>query len=148
MISPIVIPKSQVMDTRYARTWMWSQALRMLDEAQQLGQQFFRPPADQDAAGVWEPPVDVYETDAAWVVLVALPGVPMDRVRFRLDADSLDVTAVREIPSVCKEGAIRRKEIPHGRFHRRLYFREPPRGIVEARIEDGCLLLTLLKPRP
>jgi len=120
----------------------------MLDEAQRLGQQFFRLSAEQDAAGVWEPPVDVYETDDAWTVLVALPGVPADRIRYRLDGDCLDVIAVREIPAACAQGMIRRKEVPHGRFHRRLYFRSPPRAIEDAKVKDGCLLLTLPKTMP
>jgi len=120
----------------------------MLDEAQRLGQQFFRLPSEQDAAGVWEPPVDVYETEDAWTVLVALPGVPADRIRYRLDGDCLDVIATREIPAACMQGAIRRKEVPHGRFHRRLFFRVPPRGIADAKVKDGCLLLTLPKTTP
>ena len=142
------------MDYRYASSWMWSEAIRMLDEADRLRQQFFRlqegealqAPQQPHSVGVWEPPVDVYETEDSWSVLVALPGVPPDRIRYRLDGDCVDIIAERIIPSGCADGAIRRKEIPHGRFVRRLRFRVPPAEISEVAIKDGCLLLTLLKP--
>ena len=126
----------------------------MLDEADRLRQQFFRlqeqPPgvAEQPSrsAGVWEPPVDIYETEEVWTVLVALPGVPSERIRYRLDGDCLDVVAERRIPGECADGAIRRKEIPHGNFVRRIRFRVPPIEIVHSASKDGCLMVTLRKP--
>jgi len=129
----------------------------MLDEADRLRQQFFRlqeqtqltaPEQAGQAAGVWEPPVDVYETDESWIVLVALPGVPSERIRYRLDGDSIDIVAERSIPHQCSDGAIRRKEIPHGRFVRRLRFRAPPVEVSHAALKDGCLMLSLRKPNP
>jgi HSP20 family molecular chaperone IbpA len=124
---------------------MWSEAVRMLDQADRLSQQFFRLQYEQDAAGAWEPPVDVYETEASWNVLIALPGVPANAIRYRLEGDCLDVVADRAIPQECSQGVIRRKEVPHGRFVRRLRFRTAPLGIAKAVLKDGCLLLTLLK---
>ena len=127
----------------------------MLDEADRLRQQFFRlheqqplQASQEHSAGVWEPPVDVYETEDSWTVLVALPGVPPERIRYRLEGDSVDIVAERTIPHECGEGAIRRKEIPHGRFVRRLRFQVPPVDITRAIVQDGCLLLTLRKPNP
>jgi HSP20 family protein len=125
---------------------MWSEAVRMLDEADRLRAQFFRLQEQEHCAGTWEPPVDVYETEDCWNVLIALPGVPADRIRYRLDGDCLDIAAERAVPRECAEGAIRRKEVPHGRFARRLRFRLPPTEITQARLQDGCLLLTLRKP--
>jgi HSP20 family molecular chaperone IbpA len=126
----------------------------MLDEADRLRQQFFRLQERQsqdeplNSGGMWEPPVDVYETEQSWTVLVALPGVSPQRIRYRLDGDCLDIVAERTIPHGCAEGAIRRKEIPHGRFVRRLRFRVPPEEISHAVLQDGCLLVTLRKPNP
>ncbi|MCC6534247.1 MAG: Hsp20/alpha crystallin family protein [Burkholderiales bacterium] len=125
---------------------MWSEAVRMLDAAERINQQFFRLQDQQHSAGVWEPPVDIYETEQTWNVVVALPGVPSDRIRYRLDGDCLDIAAERSIPNECSQGAIRRKEVPHGRFVRRLRFRLPPQEISHARLQDGCLLLVLRKP--
>lgn len=134
------------MNPRYVSSWMWSEAVRMLDEADRISQQFFRVQSEAHCAGVWEPPVDVYETESDWTVLIALPGVPAERIRYRLDGDTLDVVGERSVPSDCAEGVIRRKEVPHGRFARRLQFRYAPREIARATLKDGCLILTLKKP--
>lgn len=134
------------MDYRDTRSWMWSEAVRMLDEAERLRQQFFRLQGHEHSAGVWEPPVDVYETDEFWTVLVALPGVPAERIHYRLEGQFLDILAERAVPSACAQGVIRRKEVPHGRFARRLTFRTSPAEITAATVQDGCLLLTLRKP--
>ena len=120
----------------------------MLDEADRLSHQFFRLTEQQHAAGVWEPPVDVYETEENWNVLVALPGVPPERMHYRLEGDTLDIVAERAVPRECAEGAIRRKEVPHGRFVRRLRFAIAPLEVSQASLKDGCLLLTLRKPNP
>lgn len=125
---------------------MWSEAVRMLDEADRISQQFFRVREQEHAAGTWEPPVDVYETEGVWTVLVALPGVPAERIRYRLEGEVLDVIAERSLPIECTHGAIHRKEVPHGRFARRLHFPLAPAGIEQARLQDGCLILTLRKP--
>lgn len=125
---------------------MWSEAARMLDDADRISQQFFRVQEQEHCAGVWEPPVDVFETETDWSVLVALPGVPSDRIHYRLDGDCLDIVGARVVPAECSEGAIRRKEVPHGRFARRIRFRAPPREITQAKLKDGCLILTLRKP--
>ena len=118
----------------------------MLEQADRLSQQFFRVQEEEHSAGAWEPPVDIYETDESWNVLVALPGVPAERIAYRLDGACLDIAGERIAPRECAEGAIRRKEVPHGRFVRRLRFRSPPLEITQAQLKDGCLLLTLRKP--
>jgi HSP20 family molecular chaperone IbpA len=125
---------------------MWTEAVRMLDEADRLRQQFFRLQEQEQLGGVWEPPVDVYETEEKWTVVVALPGVPSERMRYRLDGNCLTVVAERAIPSECSEGAIRRKELPHGRFARQLQFRTAPVEVSQAVLKDGCLVLILRKP--
>lgn len=125
---------------------MWSEAVRMLDEADRISQQFFRIPHAEHAAGVWEPPVDVHETDTDWRVLIALPGVPPERIRYRLADGVLEVVGERALPRDCMQGAIRRKEVPHGRFARRLRFERSPLEITRATLKDGCLILILCKP--
>lgn len=120
----------------------------MLAEAERLSQQFFRPQPEFAAGTVWEPPVDIYETETGWTVVVALPGVPPDRIRYRLEGDCLDIVAERAVPRECSEGVIRRKEVPHGRFARRIRFGTAPIDILDAVSRDGCLLLTVRKFDP
>lgn len=134
------------MNPRYVSSWMWSEAVRMLDEADRISQQFFRVQAVEHAAGVWEPPVDIYETESAWTVLAALPGVPPERIGYRLEGDMLEIAAERSVPEECGQGLVRRKEVPHGRFVRRLRFQVPPVEITRAKLKDGCLILILGKP--
>lgn len=134
------------MNPRYVSSWMWSEAVRMLDEADRISQQFFRVHEAEHAAGVWEPPVDIYETDTDWIVVAALPGVPAERIRYRLEGDVLEIVAARTVPDECGHGLVRRKEVPHGRFARRLRFRVPPLEVTRAKLKDGCLILTLGKP--
>ena len=55
------------------RAWMWAEACELLDRAERLNRQFFQPLSTRQA--VWEPPVDLFETDRALWVVVALPGV-------------------------------------------------------------------------
>ena len=66
------------MRSRDARSWMWGEALSLLEQAERLQRQFFRMGSSPAHAQVWEPPVDVVETaDAVWVH-VALPGAAAD----------------------------------------------------------------------
>ena len=139
-------PKLGLMKPGHDSGWMWTEAIRMLDEADRISHRFFRVHQPGHAGGAWEPPVDVYETDAGWTVIAALPGVPPDRIRYRLDGDMLDVVGERTVPRECAHGLIRRKEVPHGRFVRRLRFRFTPQAITRAELKDGCLILLLSKP--
>ncbi|AWK86917.1 Hsp20/alpha crystallin family protein [Azospirillum thermophilum] len=126
--------------------WMWTEAVELLDRAERLHRQFFRPAPPAPRCACWTPPMDVYETDDALVVAVALPGVAPDQVEVRLADGVLAVAAERTLP-LGRRGAIRRLEIPHGRFERRV---ELPPGAFRLGGRDlvaGCLVLTLDKLR-
>lgn len=133
------------MDTRDPSRWMWAEARRLLDEADRLREQFFRIPSDR-AAGHWEPPVDVFETDDAWWAQIALPGVSPERVRYSLNGDTFRVVANRGFPTEGVRGRIHRLEIPHGRFERSIRFPGVPLYISHAQVRDGCLVVALRKP--
>ena len=55
--------------------WMWAQALQLLDQAERAHRDLFRPSGTRRRTACWEPPVDVFETDAEVWIQVALPGV-------------------------------------------------------------------------
>ena len=44
------------------RSWMWAEACAMIERAEQLHRQFFRPGLARAPAANWEPPVDVFES--------------------------------------------------------------------------------------
>src|SRR5690606_13759598 len=85
------------MRSRHLASWMWGDALSMLEQAERLHRQFFHTgPRD---AHCWEPPVDVIERDDAIVVLVALPGVPADAISVAFDTAGVRVSGTRHLPA-------------------------------------------------
>ena len=54
---------------------MWIQALKMLEQADQLHKHFFQLVKPKPSGPVWEPPADILETDRQFLILIALPGV-------------------------------------------------------------------------
>lgn len=126
---------------------MWAEACNLLDEAEQLHRRFFRLGQPVGAAAAWEPPVDVFEDDDDFFIVVALPGVAADRIEVAVETGVLVISAERALPLGGRRCAVRRLEIPYGRFQRRIQL--PPRaGEVRAReFRDGCLLLSVSKRR-
>ena len=97
---------------------MWSEALRVLEQADRLQRQFFL--AHEPAS--WEPPVDVVESAGDLRLQVALPGVSPDSVTVLSDAAGVSVSALRSFPCREQPAQIHRVEIPYGRFQRRIGF--------------------------
>ena len=122
---------------------MWSDALSLLDRADRLHRQFFRPAAAR--APTWEPPVDVVETADAIRVTVVLPGVAPETVKVGMEPDAITVSARRAFPISSQESEcdarIHTLEIPHGRFERRIGLPMQSLSLVEKRLQDGCLTL-------
>jgi len=131
------------MPSRELRSWMWAEALALLERAERLHRQFFQiAPAEH---GAWEAPVDLFETERALWILVALPGVAPAQVRTHLDTGILVVSGERALPAALRAGTIHRLEIPYGRFERRI---ELPPGRFEVERQElthGCLVLELRK---
>jgi HSP20 family protein len=124
-------------------TWMWTEACAMIERAERLQRQFFRPGLSTASAS-WEPPVDIFESDEGMRIIVALPGVEPQDIKVYVDSGELVITGLRELPAVTRAAAIHRLEIPYGRFERRI----PLPGAVDIKRSDlmrGCLSLSLTK---
>lgn len=130
------------MRNRYPSGSMWAHALEMLEQADRLHRQFFQPGTDASQAA-WEPPVDIVEAGDSFRIIVALPGVEAERLRIQFDGAALVISGERPLPSQCHGGAIRRLEIPYGRFERRIAIPSGQFELFEQRLENGCLLLGL-----
>ena len=133
------------MTTRDSRSWMWAQALQMLDEADRLQRRFFAEVGARDrAAPNWEPPVDVFSTgDEVWLFF-AVPGVAAEQVEVLVDpAGALVVRGERQLPVVARAGSIRRLEIPHGRFERRVALPTGRYELFARQVDRGCLVIGL-----
>jgi HSP20 family protein len=133
------------MTTRNATTWMWAQACDLLDQADRMHRQFFRLTASGRTRAVWEPPVDVFEDEREIVIVVALPGVPADRVEITLECGVLVLRAERRLPFAGARGAVRRLEIPYGHFERRIQLSNLALEAGTREFTDGCLILRLHK---
>ena len=133
------------MSSRFPTDWMWAQACEVIEEAERMHRQFFRLAATGRTRVTWEPPVDVFEDDYEIVVLVALPGVPAQRIEVTAEAGELVVRAERSLPFAASQSTPQRLEIPYGYFERRI--RLPGARIETAtrELRDGCLMLRLRK---
>lgn len=130
------------MHTRDPRSWMWTEALDLLQTAERLQRQFFQLGAGQGAP-TWEPPVDLYETgDELWI-LVALPGVTTDQLEIVIDGATMVVRGERPLPLGARDAEILRLEIPYGRFQRRIALPAGRVQILERKLENGCLVICL-----
>jgi HSP20 family protein len=131
-----------MMPKRALDALMWAQAYDAMERAQRLQRQFFhRGPATP----YWEAPCDIFETEDALVILVALPGVEPENIEATLSAGVLVVSGERALPREMREARIHRIEIPHGRFERRIELPPVPFEIFGRHLANGCLMLHLRK---
>jgi HSP20 family molecular chaperone IbpA len=119
---------------------MWADACAAMDRAERLRRQFFH-----HGAPHWEAPIDVFETDEALLILVALPGVELDSITVVLNAGALIVRGERPLPTELREARILRMEIPYGHFERRIDLPPMPFQISGRHLANGCLMLRLAK---
>jgi len=131
--------------TRDANDWMWAQALDLLDEAERMHRRFFRLASVSEPQAMWEPPVDVFESEREVVLVVALPGVVAERVSVRTDDGTLVVRAERPFPLAGARYAVRQLEIPYGVFERRIPLPEGTRVDGAPELTHGCLVLRLTR---
>lgn len=129
------------MPSRDPSLWMWAEACELIERADRMHRQFFRPAR----LAAWEPPVDIFETEHAVLIMVALPGVAPEQVEVLLDRGTIIIAGERRLPLESRASAIRRIEIPHGRFERRIELPAGSYNLVRRELSDGCLVLGLQK---
>ncbi|HXU66786.1 MAG TPA: Hsp20/alpha crystallin family protein [Casimicrobiaceae bacterium] len=123
--------------------WMWAKACDLIDEAERLQRRFFRLNTSARTKAGWEPPVDMFENERELVIVVAMPGVPRERIEVIDELGALTVRGERPLPFAGMPLAVRHLEIPYGAFERRISL---PNGRFEAdapQLTHGCLLLRL-----
>jgi HSP20 family protein len=133
------------MPTRNPTDWMWAEAVELLTQAERMQRQFFRLAASERPQASWEPPVDVFEDEREVVVVVALPGVPAERIEVTSEPGALLIRAESPPPFAGSRPAVRQLEIPYGYFERRVML---PAVRLEAgapELTHGCLTLRLRK---
>lgn len=124
---------------------MWDEACGLLDRVERLQRQFFRRAQSPRGHPAWQPPIDIFETPNALSVLVAMPGVAPQQVQVVLDTGALVVRGERTLPGFAGHGHIRRLEIPHGWFERRIDLPPGHYELYREELQHGCLVLLLRK---
>jgi HSP20 family protein len=128
-------------------SWMWGEACEFIERAERMHRQFFRLAANTASEAAWEPPVDVYESDDALVIVVALPGVRASNVEVGAEGGVLVVRARREPEADSSRLAVRHMEIPYGYFERRIALPAVALEAVSQELNHGCLVVRLRKVR-
>ena len=97
-----------------------------------------------DAPG-WTPPVDLYETGAAFVLTAEVPGLSRDDIDIHVEESRVALRGARPTLAVpCEQ--FHRVERGHGRFNRSFLLPEPVDvDGVTAELADGVLTVTLPK---
>ena len=117
----------------------------VIARAERMRRELFRPGPRVARLPVWEPPVDVLETDHEVMVIVALPGVDPENVEAAIDGAELTIVGARVLPGELRTAVIHRLELPQGRFERRLRLPAGRYGSVQRRAAHGCIVITLKK---
>ena len=135
------------MPSRDPIDWMWAEACQMLDQAERLQRQFFRLDYPRGARVALQPPVDVFEDEREFVVVVALPGVSPGNAEAKIDGRTLLIRARRRLSLQDRHCSIERLEIPHGYFERRLLLPQIRLELDSQQWSNGCMVLTIRKMR-
>jgi HSP20 family molecular chaperone IbpA len=124
---------------------MWTEALQMLAQAERLHRDVYNPLRRPTRGVTWEPPTDVFETEDAVLIFVALPGVDPQKVELAIQGGRLIIAGERPLPAEARTAVIHRLELPQGRFERRIPL---PAGRYEnprSAVSNGCLVIKLSK---
>lgn len=122
---------------------MWAEACEALARAERLHRQFFRL-GTPDARPLWEPPVDVLETEDELWIIVALPGIEAAQLEIGVAEGTLIIAGTRSSP-LRRTAVVHRLEIPQGRFERRIPLPEGRLELTRRELDHGCLTLVLRK---
>ncbi len=138
--------------SQFSRDW-FNRMNMVQDEMNQLLDHFSgsKPPMVRFSRTMWEPPIDMYETEENIVVVVELAGVGEDDVEIVIDREVFTVQGRRtRIDPSDEKRAYYRMEIPSGPFKRAVRLPAPvePSG-VKALCDRGLVevILPKLKPR-
>ena len=117
---------------------IWVQACEMLERADRLKRQFFRL-GEGGQIPVWEPPVDIFESDAELLIRVAIPNINREDFEIRLEGPVLWLSGRRCLPKEATQSVIRRLEIPYGRMERRVTLPPGHFRLTTCTYHNGCL---------
>lgn len=96
----------------------------------------------------WEPAIDVYETDDAYLIEADLPGVAAENVELRLQGSLVTLCGSRRSITLTKSGRSVWVERGQGRFCRTFHLDSPvDTEHIETRCEQGIYHVRLPKKK-
>lgn len=103
--------------------------------------------ATPSGSGNWMPPMDIYETDDAYVLEADLPGVKKEDIGLQIIEDRLVLKGSRKREMDEANKGYQHYERAEGQFERSFRIRGGVDGDkVEARFENGVLTVQMPKP--
>ena len=128
----------------------WGEPFGELEELQQATSQLLErvlsgaPLAESSS---FTPPVDIEETDDAWVFEAEIPGAGSDDVDVEMRENELSITG--EIKERERKGILRRRTRSVGRYEFRVTLPGPiSADDLSANLSDGVLTVRVPKPEP
>lgn len=98
------------------------------------------------AAGAWQPAIDVYETEDAYIIEADLSGVAPENVEVRVDDHHVTICGTRQSVTWTQSGQSLHVERAHGQFCRSLQLMHAvDLNGIEKTYENGILHLRLPK---
>jgi HSP20 family protein len=123
--------------------------MQMREEMDRMFNQFLRRGEGEEATlaqGLWAPPVDIYETDDAFMLKAELPGFSKEDVNLEIHENRLIIRGERKRETEAKEDQYHRLERAYGRFERAFWL---PTTVdaehIQATFNNGVLELRLPK---
>ena len=123
--------------------------MQMREEMDRLFGQFLRRGEGEEATwgqGMWAPPVDIYETDDAFMLKAELPGFTKEDVSIEIHENRLIIRGERKREIEAKEDQYHRLERAYGRFERAFWL---PTTVdaehIQASFKNGILEMRLPK---
>jgi HSP20 family molecular chaperone IbpA len=131
------------MDIYGRNSWMWAEAIALLEQAERKHRHFFGLLASPSSMPVWEPPANIFADGSEVNVVVALPGARAEEVVVQITPTGLQIDTQVPPPAVVAAMNVVRLEIPYGRMRRRIDLPPGRYVLLERRLEQGCLHLRL-----
>ena len=95
----------------------------------------------------WKPPVDIYETQDALIILVELPGIDKEDVTVEIKDNVLSLRGTRNVDKSIPDSSYLRRERCTGTFSRSFNLRHNIKpDSIRARFKNGILEVTVPKP--
>lgn len=103
----------------------------------------------QPHADSWTPPIDVYETEHAYVITAEVPGLTRDQVELAVEDSRLTIQGRREVRASAGAIHFHQVERGHGAFRRTFEFAEMiDADSVTADLAAGVLTISVPKVPP